>query len=224
MLGLGGNSFDNKHKAATMSTPPPVPQLWHMSHVTFEGPDAHALKDDLFIKLRALGVHIQAKNSRWHWRLKFCEGPHYVCGDCFFFQKEDSVIVDVNHLEGDRWVWWRMIHRLNDVPTKRLFERFYRPAETSPPIVMDILKQKQRVDEHVMALVGQDVNPDDLLYLLKDHDLNRVRLAMHRLSQFEEPPHDISTIRAWASRPVCSFMEREIVKHVHVILQKQSRL
>ena len=201
-----------------------MPQFWHMSLVTFEGSDAHALKDDLFAKMRALGVHIQAKNSRWQWRLEFCEGRHYVYGDCFFFQKEDSVIVDVNHLHGDRWLWWRMIHKLKGVPTKRLFERFYRPVEASAPIVLDVLKRKQPIGEDCMALVGQDTNPDDLLYLLEDHDLNRVRVAMHRLSQFEEPPRDVSTIRAWTTRPVYRFLEREIVKHAHAILQKQSRL
>ena len=205
-------------------SPPHVPQFWNMSPVTFEGSDANALKHDFFTKLRAFGINIQAKNFRWQWRLEFCEGPHYVYGDCFFFQKQDSVIVEFNHLYGDRWVWWRMIHKLKGVPTKRLFERLYTPPNTSAPIVFDILKRKQPIDANLMTLIGQDVNPDDLLYLLEDDDLKIVHLVMHRLSQFQEPPRDISTILDWTTRPVTMFIEHKIVKHAHSILQKQSRL
>ena len=54
--------------------------------------------------------------------------------------------------------------------------------------------------------------------------MNMVRVIMYRLSQFEEPPSDVTAIQAWTTRPVYRFIEREIVKHAHAILQKQSRL
>lgn len=201
--------------------PPPLPSYWQMSCVTFEGPNAHLLRDELFEKMRAMGVHIEAKNSRWQWRLELCHGIHYVYGDLFFFQKENSIIADVNQIQGDRLTWWHMIHNLQGVPTR---ERCYSPMETSAPIVSYNLKRKQPINEDFMALVGQDVKPDDLLYLLEDCDLNMAHAVMYRLSQFEEPPRNVTAIQAWTSRPVYRFIEREIVKHAHAILQKQSRL
>lgn len=203
--------------------PPPLPAHWPISSVTFEGPDAHSLRDELFEKMRALGVHIEAKNSRWQWRLEFCEGPHYVHGECFFFQKDGTVLVDVNQLHGDRWVWWRMIHKLRGEPDK-ILERVYTPTKTSMPFVPSMLKQKKTITEDYIAIIGQDVQPNDLLYLLEDTDLNSVRFVMWRLSQFDKMPQDVSAIQAWTKRPVSHFLEREIVKHAHAILQKQSRL
>lgn len=217
----GWAGFDVEAYMAMPANPPLLPAHWPMSSVTFEGPDAHSLRDGLFEKMRALGVHIEAKNSRWQWRLELCEGPHYVYGDCFFFQKKDAVVVDMNHLHGDRFTWWHMIHKLQGVPTR---ERCYSPIETSAPIVAYNLKRKLPINEDFMALVGQDVEPDALLYLLETHDLNMVRVIMYRLSQFEEPPSDVTAIQAWTTRPVYRFIEREIVKHAHAILQMQSRL
>ena len=204
-LQLPGNS----HQSTVI--PPQVPQYWIFSHFTITGATGNALRVQLFAKLRKLNVDISNTIYSWKYRLQFCEGPALLDIDCFFFQRESDVIVDINLLSGDRWAWHRLKAAVNnDVSIPRLSLKTAGFA-TTVDFVSERLRRGEFTDSDFQWL-SDDIPAEWWLHYLKSKDLNIVRQSMERLCLLKYDGYD-SEIEKWRVINPTSFLEREIQRH-----------
>lgn len=205
--------------------PPPVPEFWVFSKDGLDG-DQHPteFRTSLFSTLKSLGVCISVVDSKWHWELEYCEGPHYICADLFIFMSEGKVIADLNRLQGERYTWWNLVRNIKHESGRVLYD--YSPIEQTPTSMITLLQRKEihLIGSDVLRLVATDQSPEIVLPFLKHPEPNVVRTAMYRLTFFDRQPNDCSDIKKWLNKPLHGFMEREIAKHATTIMQKRSRL
>ena len=201
-----------------MSTIPPLPQYWVFAPFTITGTNGRKMRARLFATLRRFGVDISSTPQAWKYRLQFCEGAALLDIEAFFFQREKDVIVDINLLSGDRWVWHRLKARLSGS------ERNYLPMSPflTGKIVVERLRRGNFADRDFEWL-GSDIPVDWLLPYLKSKDLNIVRQAMERLC-LRKYEGDDSEIEKWQTVKTERFIEREIQKHARQIGQATSHL
>ena len=197
---------ENSHRSTVI--PPQVPRYWVFSHFTITGATGNALRVQLFAKLRKLNVDISSTIYSWKYRLQFCEGPALLDIDCFFFQRESDVIVDINLLSGDRWTWHRLKADVNnDVSIPRLISS---PLKTAG-FVSERLRRGEFADSDFQWL-SDDIPVEWWLPYLKSKDLNIVRQSMEKLCLLKYAGHN-SEIEKWKALNPASFIEREIKKH-----------
>lgn len=84
---------------------PPVPQYWHFSSVVLT---SHSSTTARFTDIcTTLGISISFVTP-WVWELEF--GPNIV--ECNVFQKGSDIVIDINLLKGDRWLYWDTIRKI----------------------------------------------------------------------------------------------------------------
>lgn len=216
--------FDIGKYVRTPAEPPTMPVVWQWTGVTFDGTCPQTLRKTLFKHLDTLGVFIELKSADWKYRLHYCQGPLYMKADCVFFKTGvSSYKMEIQHLSGDRWAWWKIMHNLQALQagkTPELIPEFTPIVETFKPI----LEQALHEDIESIAMVGQDSSPDVLVPLLSSLTPDVVYAAMFRMALFNEAPKDLTTIRKWAQRPCHGYLQRRISDCAARILQKTSRL
>lgn len=216
--------FDLDNYVQMPIKPPPVPKYWVFAQTVIRSDmTPTVLKTRLFKMYRQMNVHVSMADSQWHWTLEYCRGPYYICADMYMFSEGSKCIVDLNLLQGDRYEWMRFVNVLKgynvDMPSTM-------PVDHTSAFVQSLLQNKcvGVIGTDVLQWTGKDQTPEAVLPFLKHHDLNVVRTAMLRLSMFDCRPEDCTDIECWLSKPLLTFLEREIAKHAYSIMLKHSCL
>ncbi len=218
--------FDLDKYIQISDEPPSVPQFWHFSFVTFEGNNAHKLRENIFEKLSSSDFSIQIRNSKWVWDLEYCEGPNYITVGCYIFKRGvDDYILELNLLSGERFTWGRLVSKIRDQVVLRYMPTF-EPVQKTHESFVNMLDRKeyQNIYPDMFHLIGQDRSPDDLMYFLDNGNTNTVRAALLRLTQFDTMPEHLEKIKKWTLLAPTCFLNKEIIQHAHEILTKHSCL
>lgn len=212
--------------------PPPVPQYWVFSPYTLTGKDAHALRERLFEAFKARGACITPRTSNWYYEIEYCEGFEYVKADCRFFQRlgHQPVIVDIQHIYGDRFVWARLLQRVKNAlgisktPVKSLTMPSQVNVAKTEPWLTKALQSGEPLSTDLFPLIGEDTKPEYLVSYLHLDNPNIAYAAALRLKQLGQLPDDCTAIYQWATKIPENFLERRTSDICRDLLHLNSKL
>ena len=180
--------------------PPPVPRFWHFAPLTLRSTaSATDVREKLFQILHDLDVNVEAVSSFWKYRLQKVCGDAYLDIQCHFFKQDSEIVIDVNLLSGDRFVWRYLAQNI-----RVMFAGGNAKGECYKPR-------------------DYPFRTDQLFQLLEHGSMNDKRRAMRSLALYTSNV-DISKIEPWLHKPTVSFLEKEIQRWAEYIKVNRAHL
>jgi hypothetical protein len=179
--------------------PPQVPRFWHFAPLTLRSTTSATDVREIFFRiLHDLDVDVEALKL-WNYRLQKVCGDAYLDIQCHFFKQDSQIVIDVNLLAGDRFVWRDLAQNI-----RVMFNGGQSKGECYKPR-------------------DYPFRTDQLFQLLEHGSMNDKRRAMRSLA-ISTTQVDISKIIPWINKPAGTFLEREIQRWAEKIKTKRARL
>ena len=177
--------------------PPQVPKFWHFAPLTLRS-EATDVQEKFFRILHDLDVDVEALKL-WKYRLQKVCGDAYLDIQCHFFKQDSEIVIDVNLLSGDRFVWRYLAQNI-----RVMFAGGNAKGECYKPR-------------------DYPFRTDQLFQLLEHGSMNDKRRAMRSLALYTSNV-DISKIEPWLHKPTVSFLEKEIQRWAEYIKVNRAHL
>lgn len=180
--------------------PPQMPRFWHFAPLTLRSTTSATDVREIFFRiLHDLDVDVEATSSLWNYRLQKVCGDAYLDIQCHFFKQDSQIVIDVNLLSGNRFVWRDLAQNI-----RVMFAGGNAKGECYKPR-------------------GYPFRTDQLFQLLEHGSMNDKRRAMRSLA-LSTTHVDISKIIPWINKPAGTFLEKEIQRWAEYIKVNRAHL
>lgn len=176
---------------------PVVPKYWHFAPLTLRFASV-TTTERLFQILHDLDVNVEVV-SFCKYRLQKVYGRAYLDIQCHFFKQDSEIVVDINLLSGDRFVWHNLARNI-----RTMFNGGQSHVKSHKPH-----------DFHL--------KPEQLFQLLEHGSMNKKRKAMRSLA-LSTTNVDISKIEPWLHKSTNTFLEKEIQRWAEYIKANRAHL
>jgi len=219
MPGISGKTFANRHQEACeimsifstfkpggdeprwkYENPPPVPVFWHFAPLTLRSTaSAMEVQEKFFNILHNLNVDVEVTSSTWKYRLQTVCGEAYLDIECHFFKQDFEIIIDINLLSGERFVWHNLAQNI-----RVIFNGGNSNGKCHKPR-------------------DYPWRSEQLFQLLEHGSMNDKRRAMRSLA-LSTTNVDISKNVLWINKSTGTFLEKEIQRWAEYIKVNRAHL